>query len=156
MKKIVLLVTSLGIVFSVAAAGVIYGQPIPPIPRPQGVDPNHYVENPAPVFPDNSAVPSVNLVPREKALEAVEIPSDAKLLRLDLTTWDQTEQEGETKLIAPGRQVWILEAQFPEFEDIRYGMFKDARVTLVFDAETGQLLKKKVVGKPTRIPAVAQ
>ncbi|PTQ52345.1 MAG: hypothetical protein HSCHL_0396 [Hydrogenibacillus schlegelii] len=44
----------------------------------------------------------------------------------------------------------------PEFNDFRLGLLRDAEVTFVFDAETGQLLNQKIVGFPDKLPMIAR
>lgn len=93
------------------------------------------------------------IVPEEKILEAVNLPPEQKAAYL--TTWGDYEGEGASgtsPLVSPDRLVWVLKAQAPEYVHDRLGFLKDAVVTLVFDAYTGELLSEKVIAVPERNP----
>lgn len=156
MNKRLIVVTVMCLLASGVIAGSVYGRGVP---RPVGVDPNRYVENPAPVFTDNSHLPEVALLGKEKIQAALEIPAGAKLQGLDRMTWGAyaaAQGNGTAHNIAPGRQVWVMKATFPTYEHPRLGQVDNAEVTLVYDAETGQLLNKKIVGIPKVAPFPSQ
>ncbi|MBT9258822.1 MAG: hypothetical protein KM310_03550 [Clostridiales bacterium] len=93
------------------------------------------------------------ILPKEKILEAVNLPPEQK--EAYLTTWRDYEGEGASgtsPLESPDRLVWVLKAKAPEYHHHRLGVLKDAVVTLVFDAYTGELLTEKVTGVPERNP----
>lgn len=141
------------VVLGVSASGMATG-----VSRPQGVDPKAYVENPAPVFPDNVPLASSRIIPKEKILETIKVPPEGQV-SVELTAWgayERAEKSGTSHLVGPDRQVWVLKAKMPEFNDFRLGLIRDAEVTFVFDAETGQLLNQKIVGIPDKLPMIAR
>ncbi|KWW97339.1 hypothetical protein TR75_09305 [Hydrogenibacillus schlegelii] len=141
------------VMLGVSASGKATG-----VPRPQSVDPKADVENPAPVFPDNAPLASSGIIPKEKIIETIKGPPEGQV-SAELTTWrayERAEKTGTSHFVGPDRQVWVLKAKMPEFNDFRLGLIRDAEVTFVFDAETGQLLNQKIVGFPDKLPMIAR
>ncbi|MBB6695316.1 hypothetical protein H7B90_28360, partial [Cohnella xylanilytica] len=151
-------IVSAVVFLSIASAANPSEQAKSAIPRPNGIDPSLYKENPAPVFAGNIDVPQSALITKDKILSV--FTDDSKLKSADasksandsksaeLTTWGEFEKakgDGSHSQVAADRQVWVLKGSFSEYQDIRLGLVKNAQVTFVFDAETGARLFKQII-----------
>jgi hypothetical protein len=154
MKTKMVLLAVLCLVPIAAIASTVYAQQLPDGLWPLGTDPSRYVNNPAPAFPNNSSLSVSVLIPSERILSSRNLPTGARLISLNLMNWGEySKQEGggQFPLVADGRLVWVLKDEYPEYRHYRRGLFKNAKVTEVFDAQTGQLLNSKIVGFPENI-----
>ena len=111
---------------------------------PQGVDPNSIIENPAPVFTDNSSLPASAFDKREEILSKLNLGTDSKLIGLTLEKWGEQPRGGIAHLISNGRQVWHLEYETENYNHTRLGLIKRARISQEYDADTGELLHSKI------------
>ncbi|THF73049.1 hypothetical protein [Cohnella fermenti] len=163
MKKKITLLASLVVIvsavvfLSIASAANPSDQAKTAIPRPIGIDPSLYKEDPAPEFVGNTDLPQSALITKDNILSV--FTDDSKLKSAndskstedskaaELTTWGEFEKakgDGSHSQISADRQVWVLKGSFSEYQDIRLGLVKNAQVTLVFDAETGVKLYKQI------------
>jgi hypothetical protein len=160
MNKKIFVAIVLAVILSGGIAHVMYGQSSPLLPRPLGRNASRYIDNPRPIFPDNSNVPEATLITRQEILSSLHLPEKVHLTQLNLMTWTEfNEQDGDggvSPQISGGRQVWVLQAALPEYNHYRFGVMRDAELTFVFDAQTGDLLTRKVTGIPDEVPAQAQ
>lgn len=148
MKKQLLTALLLAVGCFVTLAGGIYAQQQLPISG----DANNLPDPPIPEsrLKDNSALPDAKLIPKDKITDVSRLPAGAKLIKLEKKPFGVFEQEkGGSRFhdVAPGRQVYEEVISFPEFEHPTLGKVKDATVTVVFDAETGEPLFEEISSK---------
>lgn len=119
---------------------------------PDFMNPNVIRETPPATLPDNSRLPQSSLIDQTRILSSRTLPTSAKNLSLQLTTWSSyaTSQAASVELpaISQARQVWILKDEYVEYAHPRIGTMRNAQVTTIFDAETGALLGSSTVGTP--------
>ena len=100
-------------------------------------------------------MPLSSLVDRTQILSVRTLPASAQNLSLQLTNWGSYAASSNAGVnlpaISEARQVWVLKDQYTEYSHRRLGLMRNAQVTTVFDAETGQYLGMNVVGTPLEI-----
>lgn len=120
---------------------------------PDITNPNIVREAPPVALPDNSQVPQSRLMSRDAILSRRVLPTSARNVSLELTTMGRYFASpegggGDLQAVSQGRQVWVLKDQYPEYEHLRLGLMRNAVVTSILDAETGQTIGNTVVGTP--------
>lgn len=127
------------------------------IRSPLGTDPKLYNENPDPLYKGNSELlleGGDHLLTKEEILAANEFPEES-ITRVELITWGEYEkqnQEGRYAIVDVDRLVWVLEAEVPKYEHYRFGTIHNAKVHVVYDAETGEGLNSGFTGTPENDP----
>ena len=147
-------------------ATIIYSQPSYKDQWLVGTQASRYIDLPAPAFPDNSALPESSLLTKEQIFSTLRFPSDAKVVGLSLKKWGErpskqkgtlrrlvnnncrggTERAITYRLPANSRQIWVLNSEFSNYQEKDVKPLNNAKVTFVFDAETGQLLQQMIGG----------
>lgn len=105
---------------------------------------------PEPRLKDNSNLPDSKLLPIDKLKGVSKLPVGTKLIKLEKKTFGQFEKEkGESRFydVSPSRQVYEEVTSYPELEHPRLGLVKNATVTIIFDAETGEALVEQIAAK---------
>jgi hypothetical protein len=114
-------------------------------------NPNIVREAPPVAFPDNSQLPQSRLMSRDEILSRRVLPTSARNVSLELTTMGRYFASpegggGDLQAVSPGRQVWVLKDQYPEYQHLRLGLVRDAVVIDIIDAETGETIGMSIVG----------
>jgi hypothetical protein len=108
-------------------------------------NPNIMRAAPPVALPDNSQTPQARLMNRDAILSRRVLPASARNVSLELTTMGRYLASpegggGDLQAVSQGRQVWVLKDQYAEYEHIRLGLLRDAVVTNIIDAETGNAI----------------
>lgn len=116
---------------------------------------NPYIirETPPPIFSGNSQLPQSSRISREQILSNRVSPDPAMNLSLELTTYGSyaASPKGggvDFPAVSPARQVWVVKEEYAEYEHLRLGLMRNAKITSVIDAETGESLGYQIVGTP--------
>ncbi len=116
-----------------------------------------FAPSPSPVSVDNAGILAERLLP-ESAIRKLMGPLQSAG-SLHLTSWgayEQQQNDGTFYMVAPGRQVWVFEAQVPEYDHARLGRVLNASVRVVFDAETGVVIHRTITGQPVQAPLISR
>jgi len=109
-------------------------------------------ENPVALYKDNHGTNHSKFITKEQAIEKVNTPENAVTKSAKLEKWadhlveDKINKDVVNNQIESGREVWVVKTSFPDGIDTKAGYYKKAKLTSVFDAETGTLLESAVTG----------
>jgi hypothetical protein len=127
----------IGLLTSVALA-----QSVPSIQRiihPVAVQ---YKENPAPVVKANE--PSAKFLSKEQIEAKAFRDKGGKPIKTESITWgtfmQNYDSSNKDSQIDPARKVWVVQTYYPDGFETKAGIMKNALVTGVYDAETGDVI----------------
>ena len=109
-----------------------------------------YNENPAPIYVANDKKDASNFVSEDKCLKNIVQTETSKIKSSTLTTWKQyvtdEKEEAINYQIDDNRMVRVIKIEYPDGLDTKAGFYKNAVSTIVFDAESGNLITSVVTG----------
>lgn len=109
-----------------------------------------YNENPTPIYTRNDTRDVKSFVSEGKCIESIAKTKTSHIKSKELKTWGQhvkdDEEEATNYQIDSNRMVRVIKTEFPDGLDTKAGFYKNAVLTSVFDAETGNLIESHITG----------
>lgn len=115
-----------------------------------------YNENSAPIYGDNKNTDNNSLMFEKNILKKIDKnqikTNKSSIKSCTLKTWgkhiaeDDPSDKNLSRLVDDNRKVYVVKTSYPDGIDTKAGFYANATLISVYDAQTGDLLKSKVVG----------